>query len=47
LVNNAAFGATTPLLDSDVEKMDEMVALNVRALMRLTYAAVPGGSIQS
>ena len=42
LVNNAGFGATTPLLDSDVEKMDEMVALNVRALMRLTYAAVPG-----
>lgn len=42
LVNNAGFGATSPLLDSDVEKMDEMVALNVRALMRLTYAAVPG-----
>jgi short-subunit dehydrogenase len=42
LVNNAGFGATTPLLESDVEKMDEMVALNVRALMRLTYAAVPG-----
>jgi uncharacterized protein len=42
LVNNAGFGATTPLLESDVERMDEMVALNVRALMRLTYAAVPG-----
>jgi short-subunit dehydrogenase len=42
LVNNAGFGATSPLLDSDVERMDEMVALNVRALMRLTYAAVPG-----
>ena len=42
LVNNAGFGATTPLLDSDVEKMDEMIGLNVRALMRLTYAAVPG-----
>ena len=42
LVNNAGFGATAPLLESDVERMDQMVALNVRALMRLTYAAVPG-----
>src|SRR5580692_2179427 len=42
LVNNAGFGATTSLLDSNVERMDEMLALNVRALMRLTYAAVPG-----
>lgn len=42
LVNNAGLGATAPLLNSDVEKMDEMVALNVRALMRLTYAATPG-----
>jgi short-subunit dehydrogenase len=42
LVNNAGFGAITPLLESDVERMDEMVALNVRALMRLTHSAVPG-----
>jgi len=42
LVNNAGFGAVTPLLQSDVEKMDEMVDLNVRALTRLTYAAAPG-----
>jgi len=42
LVNNAGIGATGPLLASDVEKMDEMVTLNVRAPMRLTYAAVPG-----
>ena len=42
LVNNAGFGATAPLLDADVETMDEMIALNVRALTRLTYAAVPG-----
>ena len=27
---------------SDVEKMDEMIRLNVGALTRLTYAAVPG-----
>ena len=42
LVNNAGVGATTPLLDSDVEKMDEMIGLNVSALTRLTYAAAPG-----
>jgi uncharacterized protein len=42
LVNNAGFGATTPLLASDVSKMDEMISLNVSALTRLTYAAVPG-----
>ena len=42
LVNNAGFGATAPLLDSDVEKMDEMIRLNVGALTRLTYAAAPG-----
>jgi short-subunit dehydrogenase len=30
------------LLDSDVEKMDEMIRLNVGALARLAYAAAPG-----
>ncbi|MEZ0000359.1 SDR family NAD(P)-dependent oxidoreductase [Sinorhizobium fredii] len=42
LVNNAGVGATAPLLASDVDKMEEMIALNVNALTRLTYAAVPG-----
>jgi len=42
LVNNAGVGATAPLLKSDVDKMSEMIELNVNALMRLTYAAVPG-----
>jgi short-subunit dehydrogenase len=42
LVNNAGVGATGPLLGSDVDKMDDMIGLNVRALTRLTYAAVPG-----
>ena len=42
LVNNAGVGATAPLLDADVEKMDEMIRLNVGALTRLTYAATPG-----
>jgi uncharacterized protein len=42
LVNNAGFGAATPLLQTDVAKMDEMISLNVSALTRLTYAAAPG-----
>jgi short-subunit dehydrogenase len=42
LVNNAGIGTFAPLLNSDVNKMDEMISLNVNALTRLTYAAVPG-----
>ncbi|MCC6070334.1 SDR family NAD(P)-dependent oxidoreductase [Massilia sp. GCM10020059] len=42
LVNNAGVGATGPLLESDIGKMDDMIALNVTALTRLTYAAAPG-----
>ncbi len=42
LVNNAGIGTHTPLLESDVERMTQMVELNVTALTRLTYAAVPG-----
>lgn len=42
LVNNAGIGTHTRLLDSDVERMAEMISLNVTALTRLTYAAVPG-----
>lgn len=42
LVNNAGTGAAGPLLSSDVDKMEEMISLNVRALTRLTYAVVPG-----
>ncbi|NMN71948.1 SDR family oxidoreductase [Rhizobium sp. 57MFTsu3.2] len=42
LVNNAGVGGTAPLLASDVDKMQAMVDLNVTALMRLTYAVVPG-----
>jgi short-subunit dehydrogenase len=42
LVNDAGIGTHTALLDSDVEKMTRMIELNVTALMRLTYAAVPG-----
>lgn len=41
LVNNAGQGATAPLVNSVVADMRRMIALNVEALMRLTYAAVP------
>ena len=41
LVNNAGVGATAPLLNSDLADMRRMIALNVEALTRLTYAAVP------
>jgi short-subunit dehydrogenase len=41
LVNNAGVGATAPLLIADVDDMSRMIALNVEALTRLTYAAVP------
>jgi uncharacterized protein len=42
LVNNAGIGTVAPLLNSDVNKMNEMIALNIGALTRLTYAVVPG-----
>jgi uncharacterized protein len=41
LVNNAGIGAVKPLLDTDVNKMDELISLNIMALTRLTYAAAP------
>jgi uncharacterized protein len=42
LVNNAGIGTHTPLVESDVDHMTRMIDLNVTALTRLTYAAVPG-----
>ena len=41
LVNNAGFASVAPLLDADIERMEEMIALNTIALTRLTYAAAP------
>jgi len=41
LVNNAGIGSIAPLLDADVQKMEDMIALNITALTRLTYAAAP------
>ena len=42
LVNNAGIGTPGKLLESDVDQMQHMIELNVTALTRLTYAAVPG-----
>src|SRR5262249_59514565 len=41
LVNDAGIAAVRPLHASNVETMDEMIRLNVLALTRLVYAAVP------
>nr|WP_183192181.1 SDR family oxidoreductase [Ancylobacter tetraedralis] len=42
LVNNAGFGGASELLQSDVDRMEEMIDINVTAVMRLTYAVAPG-----
>lgn len=42
LVNNAGVGAPVPTWEADVDLMEQMMAINVTALMRLTYAVVPG-----
>lgn len=41
LINNAGVGATAPLVNASIDKMEEMIGLNVSALTRLTYAVVP------
>ena len=41
LVNNAGAASRAPLLEADVDEMEAMIALNVTALTRLTYAAAP------
>lgn len=41
LINNAGIGSTARALDADIDTMSAMVALNVNALMRLSYAAIP------
>jgi short-subunit dehydrogenase len=41
LVNNAGFGGTTSLVDSNVDDLENMVELNVVALVRLTAAVLP------
>jgi uncharacterized protein len=41
LVNNAGVASVAPLLNADVDKMEDMIDLNITALTRLTYAAAP------
>ncbi|WP_232628114.1 SDR family NAD(P)-dependent oxidoreductase [Methylobacterium sp. Leaf118] len=41
LINNAGFGSAAPLAAASVDEMERMIAINVTAPMRLTYAAVP------
>ena len=42
LVNNAGIGAPTRLLDANIDRLQAMIDLNITALVRLTYAALPG-----
>jgi short-subunit dehydrogenase len=42
LVNNAGFGGAAGLLGSDIDELENMIALNVTALTRLTAAVLPG-----
>jgi short-subunit dehydrogenase len=42
LVNNAGIGSVASVLAGDVDAMEAMISLNITALTRLTYAAVPG-----
>ncbi len=41
LVNNAGVGSVASILQADVDAMEDMIALNVTALTRLTYAVAP------
>ncbi|WP_052862965.1 SDR family oxidoreductase [Streptomyces niger] len=41
LVNNAGYGARSPFEDSDPEDWDRMLDLNVKALLRMSHAALP------
>ena len=42
LVNNAGVGSVASVVAADVDTMEAMIGLNITALTRLTYAAVPG-----
>lgn len=41
LVNNAGLGATTPLVESNLDDIETMITLNVTALTRLSGAVAP------
>jgi short-subunit dehydrogenase len=42
LLNNAGMGLYAPMLDSEIDAEQRMIALNVTALTRLSHAAAPG-----
>ena len=42
LVNNAGFGQRSPFVDNDLEVEQQSLDVMVRAVMRLTHAALPG-----
>ena len=42
LVNNAGFGDLGPFIASSAQKIDDMIAVNVRALTMLTHRYAPG-----
>jgi len=42
LVNNAGFGTSGPLHEIDVAAEEALLRVNVRAVLRLTMAALPG-----
>lgn len=42
LVNNAGIGASVPTWQVDLDLMEQLIDINITALTRLTYAAVPG-----
>jgi short-subunit dehydrogenase len=42
LVNNAGIAVTAPVANSDVDRLETMIDLNVTALTRLTSAVLPG-----
>lgn len=41
LINNAGFGAFDPALEIDINKQEEMIDLNVKALTKLTLTIAP------
>lgn len=41
LINNAGFGLQDDFLDTDIADEDRMLAVNVRAVLRLTHAVLP------
>lgn len=41
LVNNAGVGSVAPILQANVDTVEDMIELNITALTRLTYAVAP------